>query len=87
MTGRVLVVDDIPINQRLLAARLTAEYYEVQCASSGPEALEMIAAKHPDVVLLDVMMPGIMTSSSTTSGCFAAIISSASGPELAHWTS
>lgn len=59
MTGRVLVVDDIPINQRLLAARLTAEYYEVQCASSGPEALEMIAAKHPDVVLLDVMMPGM----------------------------
>lgn len=59
MTGRVLVVDDIPINQRLLAARLTAEYYEVQCAGSGPEALEMMAAKHPDVVLLDVMMPGM----------------------------
>ncbi|MEQ9122483.1 MAG: response regulator, partial [Alphaproteobacteria bacterium] len=59
MTGRVLVVDDIPINQRLLAARLTAEYYEVQCASNGVEALEMMAAKHPDVVLLDVMMPGM----------------------------
>lgn len=59
MTGRVLVVDDIPINQRLLAARLTAEYYEVQCAGSGAEALEMMAAKHPDVVLLDVMMPGM----------------------------
>lgn len=59
MTGRVLVVDDIPINQRLLAARLTAEYYEVQCAGSGAEALEMIEAAHPDVVLLDVMMPGM----------------------------
>ncbi len=59
MTGRVLVVDDIPINQRLLAARLTAEYYEVQCAGSGAEALEMMAAEHPDVVLLDVMMPGM----------------------------
>ena len=59
MTGRVLVVDDIPINQRLLAARLTAEYYEVQCASNGVEALEMMAEKHPDVVLLDVMMPGM----------------------------
>ncbi len=59
MTGRVLVVDDIPINQRLLAARLTAEYYEVQCASSGLEALEMMAEKQPDVVLLDVMMPGM----------------------------
>jgi two-component system cell cycle response regulator len=59
MTGRVLVVDDIPINQRLLAARLSAEYYEVQCAGSGAEALEMMAVEHPDVVLLDVMMPGM----------------------------
>ncbi len=59
MTGRVLVVDDIPINQRLLAARLTAEYYEVQCAGSGAEALEMMAQEAPDVVLLDVMMPGM----------------------------
>jgi len=59
MTGRVLVVDDIPINQRLLAARLTAEYYEVQCASSGMEALQMMEERHPDVVLLDVMMPGM----------------------------
>ena len=59
MTGRVLVVDDIPINQRLLAARLTAEYYEVQCASSGVEALRMMEERCPDVVLLDVMMPGM----------------------------
>jgi two-component system cell cycle response regulator len=59
MTGRVLVVDDIPINQRLLAARLTAEYYEVRCAGSGAEALEMMATEQPDVVLLDVMMPGM----------------------------
>lgn len=59
MTGRVLVVDDIPINQRLLAAKLTAEYYEVRCASSGVEALEMMASEQPDVVLLDVMMPGM----------------------------
>ncbi|MDC0361403.1 response regulator, partial [Alphaproteobacteria bacterium] len=59
MTGRVLVVDDIPINQRLLAARLTAEYYEVRCAGSGAEALEMMESEQPDVVLLDVMMPGM----------------------------
>lgn len=59
MTGRVLVVDDIPINQRLLAAKLTAEYYEVRCVGSGAEALEMMARSRPDVVLLDVMMPGM----------------------------
>lgn len=59
MTGRVLVVDDIPINQRLLAARLTAEYYEVRCAGGGLEALEMMESEQPDVVLLDVMMPGM----------------------------
>ena len=59
MPGRVLVVDDIPLNQRLLAARLTAEYYEVRCAGSGVEALKMMATEQPDVVLLDVMMPGM----------------------------
>ncbi len=57
MTARVLIVDDIPTNVRLLEARLSAEYFEVVTASSGPEALDICANEHVDVVLLDVMMP------------------------------
>ncbi len=59
MTARVLIVDDIPTNVRLLEARLTAEYYEVITASSGPEALEICKNSDVDIVLLDVMMPGM----------------------------
>ncbi len=57
MTGRVLVVDDVPINRRLLRAKLEAEYFEVAEAESGPVALAQIAETPPDIVLLDVMMP------------------------------
>jgi len=59
MTGRILVVDDIEANVRLLQAKLQAEYYDVLTASNGPEALKMAAAETPDLVLLDVMMPGM----------------------------
>ena len=59
MTARILVVDDIEANVRLLEAKLTAEYYEVLCAYDGPTALAMAAAEKPDIVLLDVMMPGM----------------------------
>ncbi len=59
MTARVLVVDDIPVNIKLLEARLTAEYFDVLSASSGPEALEICANQSVDIVLLDVMMPGM----------------------------
>jgi two-component system cell cycle response regulator len=59
MTARVLVVDDILSNVKLLDAKLTAEYFEVETASSGAEALDKIAANEPDIVLLDVMMPGM----------------------------
>src|SRR5215472_11609675 len=59
MTGRILVVDDIEANVRLLQAKLQAEYYDVLVASSGPEALAMAAEESPDLVLLDVMMPGM----------------------------
>ena len=59
MTGRILVVDDIEANVRLLQAKLQAEYYDVLIASSGPEALAMAAEESPDLVLLDVMMPGM----------------------------
>ncbi|HZK98938.1 MAG TPA: PleD family two-component system response regulator [Caulobacteraceae bacterium] len=59
MTARVLVVDDVAANVRLLNAKLTAEYYEVLSASDGATALEMAASEQPDIVLLDVMMPGM----------------------------
>ena len=59
MTARVLVVDDILANVKLLEARLQAEYFEVLSAHSGQEALDLLARERVDVVLLDVMMPGM----------------------------
>jgi two-component system, cell cycle response regulator len=59
MTARVLVVDDILANIKLLEARLSAEYFEVLTSSSPGEALEILQSEHVDVVLLDVMMPGM----------------------------
>ncbi|WP_119459550.1 PleD family two-component system response regulator [Rhodospirillaceae bacterium SYSU D60014] len=57
MSARVLVVDDIPANVRLLEAKLTAEYFDVVTAASGKAALDIISASPPDIILLDVMMP------------------------------
>ena len=59
MSARILVVDDIEANVRLLEAKLTAEYYDVLTASDGPTALAIAAKEKPDIVLLDVMMPGM----------------------------
>ena len=59
MTARVLVVDDILSNVKLLEAKLTAEYFEVVTAFNGLEALAKVAETNPDIVLLDVMMPGM----------------------------
>jgi two-component system, cell cycle response regulator len=59
MTARVLVVDDILANVRLLEAKLAAEYFEVVTAMNGVDALESVQRTKPDIVLLDVMMPGI----------------------------
>jgi two-component system cell cycle response regulator len=59
MTARILVVDDIEANVRLLEAKLSAEYYEVLSATDGPTALAMAASEKPDIILLDVMMPGM----------------------------
>ena len=59
MTARVLVVDDVEANVKLLEARLTADYFEVRTARSGPEALAICARERADIVLLDVMMPGM----------------------------
>src|SRR5262245_12378168 len=57
MSARILVVDDVLSNVKLLEARLTAEYFDVATAMSGPEALAMCDSAQCDIVLLDVMMP------------------------------
>ncbi len=59
MSARVLVVDDTEANVRLLEARLSADYYDVLTAFDGPTALALAAKEMPDIVLLDVMMPGM----------------------------
>jgi adenylate cyclase len=56
---RILVVDDMPANVRLLEAILEPAGFTVLSASSGPEALELVAAELPDLVLLDVQMAGM----------------------------
>ncbi|MDR3423074.1 MAG: PleD family two-component system response regulator [Xanthobacteraceae bacterium] len=57
MTARVLVVDDVPANVKLMEARLSAEYFDVITAMSGVEALTICERAECDLVLLDVMMP------------------------------
>ncbi|MEO8005193.1 MAG: response regulator [Betaproteobacteria bacterium] len=55
----ILVVDDTAANRKLLCDVLDAKGYNALAAASGPEALELIRDKRPDLVLLDVMMPGM----------------------------
>jgi two-component system cell cycle response regulator len=57
MSARILVVDDIPANVKLLEARLSAEYFDVITASSGAQALDICSRSECDLILLDVMMP------------------------------
>src|SRR3954451_7528244 len=57
MSARILVVDDIPANVKLLEARLSAEYFDVLTACNGAEALTIFARAECDIILLDEMMP------------------------------
>src|SRR5215469_6414632 len=57
MTARILVVDDVPANVKLMEARLSAEYFDVVTALTGQEALTICERAECDMVLLDVMMP------------------------------
>jgi len=59
MTARILIVDDVQANTRLLEAKLSAEYYQVASARDGFEALRKAQDWQPDLILLDVMMPGM----------------------------
>src|SRR5215468_6649829 len=56
--GTILVVDDIPANSNLLRSTLEPEGYEVLLAADGETALQLANRARPDVILLDVMMPG-----------------------------
>jgi twitching motility two-component system response regulator PilH len=57
--AKILVVDDTPANVKLLTDLLMVKGYQVVTAASGEEALARVAAERPDLVLLDVVMPGI----------------------------
>jgi two-component system cell cycle response regulator len=59
MSARVLVVDDVEANVRLLEAKLTIEYFDVVSCHDGAAALALAAETQPDLILLDVMMPGM----------------------------
>jgi two-component system cell cycle sensor histidine kinase/response regulator CckA len=57
--ARVLIVDDEPSNRQLLEVMLAPEGFELATAASGAEALAKVAQQPPDLILLDVMMPGM----------------------------
>ncbi|MCF8467187.1 MAG: PleD family two-component system response regulator [Sneathiella sp.] len=57
MSARILVVDDVIPNVKILEAKLSVEYYDVVTAYNGPDALEIAFDQQPDLILLDVMMP------------------------------
>lgn len=58
-TKTILVVDDVPVNVHLLTTYLSAEGYNVITAQDGEEAIAQVRTNHPDLILLDVMMPKI----------------------------
>jgi two-component system cell cycle response regulator len=59
MTAQILVVDDVQANIKLLEAKLSSEYYDVISAKDGFEAISQAKEHKPDLILLDVMMPGM----------------------------
>lgn len=58
-SGRILVVDDQNVNLRVVGTLLARQGYEVVSASSGEEALQRYVESPPDLILLDMMMPGM----------------------------
>ena len=57
--GRILIVDDEPQIRRIMWTALTSAGYEVDASRTGEEALEKVREYHPDLVLLDINMPGM----------------------------
>src|SRR3954468_24869031 len=76
MSSRILIVDDTPANLQALAATLKEQGYQISVANNGRQALVAVARVHPDLILLDVMMPEMdgfeacrhLKSSAATSG-------------------
>ena len=56
---KVLVVDDVPLNIRMLTSVLSSHAFEIQAATSGREALELLEEQRPDLILLDYVMPDL----------------------------
>jgi adenylate cyclase len=87
--GRILVVDDTPENVRLLEAVLVPRGYEVLTATTGQEALDLVATARPDLVLLDVVMPAMdgyavcvaLRADEETAVLPVIMVTSGSGPE------
>jgi adenylate cyclase len=88
-SARILVVDDVRENVRLLDAVLTARGYEVLSAHDGEEALALVGIEQPDLILLDVMMPGLdgyavcrrLRASDDTAVLPVIMVTSSDGPE------
>src|SRR3972149_2738584 len=59
MPPQILIIDDTPLNVKMLVDLLSAKGYATATAASGQEGLERVEAERPDLVLLDVMMPGM----------------------------
>ena len=59
MTPRVLIIDDDPLNRRVVRTFLEAAGYEMHDAGDGPEGLEQAALRHPDAIVLDLLLPGM----------------------------
>jgi len=57
MSARILIVDDLVPNIRLLEVKLTAEYYDVLTATNGEDAIKIAETEKLDLILLDAMMP------------------------------
>ena len=57
--SKILIVDDEPLNVKLLNAMVPSDQYDTACAYSGTEALEIMKDFRPDLILLDIMMPGL----------------------------
>ena len=57
MSGRILVVDDVATNRVILKAKLATAYFDVIQAANGQEALDLARSAHPDIILLDIIMP------------------------------
>ncbi len=93
MSARILVVDDVLANVRLLEARLKAEYFDVRTAAGGEEALQAARSERIDVVLLDIMMPGLsgfevctaLKSDPKTAPIPVVIVTALDGPEDRVW--